>query len=237
MGLESFDYCGGSTSLGFDFDIHGREFNSILGEAHEFYVKIKVKLILKELKDRLDLREGALLDVGCGTGLAEEFFGPCVQHLVGVDVAESMLQIAKGRRHANFVCADGLEMPFSDNTFDVTFSFALMHHLERNQRQQALKEIVRVTRPNGYVLTFEHNPVNPLTRYMVHKCSVDEGVELVHPTEMVRLHRDAGLRMVEVRYLIFFPKLLSILGHFESLLDWIPFGGQYEVVAKKAGQC
>jgi len=222
--------------LGFDFDIYGRQFESIVGAGHKYYVGLKVRMLQKELRERLsNLSTRAFLDVGCGTGLAEEFFGTRSERLVGVDVAGSLLEIANGRcGHADFVQADSLEMPFADNTFDVTFSFALMHHLKRNQRWQALKEMARVTKLNRYVLTFEHNPTNPLVRHIVNKCSVDEEVELVHPAELVRLHREVGLSILGVRYLVFFPRLLSFLVSLEPLLQWVPFGGQYEIVASKA---
>ena len=108
-----------------------------------------------------------------------------------------------------------------------------MHHLEPSDRQEVLKELARVTKVGGYVLTFEHNPMNPLVRWIVSKCDVDKGVDLIYPTDMMCLHRDTGLQILGIKYLNFFPKLLSFMGSLEFLFHWIPFGGQYEVIAKK----
>jgi ubiquinone/menaquinone biosynthesis C-methylase UbiE len=222
--------------VGFDFNARAREYDTMLGESHKYYVEMKVKLLREELENRVpELSGRALLDVGCGTGLAEELFATEERYLIGLDLAGDMLQIAKARcDRASFVCADGSGgIPFPDNTFDAAFCFALMHHLRRDQRRRMMREIARVIKPDRYVLTFEHNPANPFTRHTVHKCVIDEAVELIRPAEMVCLHREVGLHVVAVKYLVFFPRLLSFLGSLESLLHWIPFGGQYEVVGRK----
>ena len=88
---------------------------------------------------------------------------------------------------------------------------------------------------DGYVLTLQHNPANPFTRRIVHKCSIDEAVELIRQSELVRLHREPGLHVVAVKYLVFSPRLFSFLGRLESLLHRIPFGEQYEVIGRKEG--
>jgi hypothetical protein len=91
------------------------------------------------------------------------------------------------------------------------------------------------TIPDRYVLTFEHTPANPFARRIVHKCSIDEAVELIRPSELVRLHTEAGLHVVAVKCLVFFPRRFSFLGQLESFLDCIPSGGRYEVIGRKEG--
>ena len=226
----------GYTSVGFDFNAGATEYDTMLGEPHKYYVQLKVRLLQKELENRMgNLSDLSLLDVGCGTGLAEALLATGERYLTGLDLAGDMLRIAKTRcAHASYVRADSVGgIPFPDNTFDAAFCFALMHHLAQDQRRRAMREIVRVTKPDGYVLTFEHNPANPFTRHVVHECAIDEAVELIRPAEMVCLHREVGLHVVSVKYLVFFPRLFSFLGSLESLLHRIPFGGQYEVVGRK----
>jgi len=220
---------------GFDFKSRAREYDTMLGESHKYYVQLKVRLLQEELESRMpNLSDLSLLDVGCGTGLAEELLAAGERYLTGLDLAGDMLRIAKSRcARASYVRADSGGIPFPDNTFDAAFCFALMHHLAQDQRRRTMREIVRVIKPDGYVLTFEHNPANPFTRHVVHECAIDEAVELIRPAEIVCLHREVGLHVVAVKYLVFFPRLFSFLGSLESLLRWVPFGGQYEVVGRK----
>ena len=203
-----------------------------MGESHRYYVRLKTKLLKQETKDFAD--NARLLDVGCGTGIAEEFLATDGHLLVALDLSSRMLQIAKDRCNtAVFICGDALNLPFTDATFDATFCFALMHHIHQDQRLRVMQEFARVTRPEGFVITFEHNPMNPLTRYIVSQSPVDHGVELLHLREMIKLHTECELLIVSVKYLVFFPRFLSFLEPLESFLHFIPLGGQYEVVSKK----
>ena len=47
---------------------------------------------------------------------------------------------------------------------DATYATCVMHHVPRARWRLFASELGRVTRPGGTVLTFEHNPYNPLTR-------------------------------------------------------------------------
>jgi SAM-dependent methyltransferase len=222
-----------SVSSRIDFEIQGREYDSILGEAHEYYVKAKVKL-LQNLRKEINAISGTWLDVGCGTGLVEHFLHDETRHIIGIDLVESMLRIAKNRCvHCQYFRADALKIPFANNSFDLTFSIALMHHVESKDRLPLLKEISRVTKAGGYISTFEHNPANPYTRCLVAMCRFDRGVTLINPREMIGLCRRAGLVFVDLKYLIFFPRYLSFLEPLEGVLRKIPFGGQYQILAKK----
>jgi SAM-dependent methyltransferase len=48
------------------------------------------------------------------------------------------------------------ELPFPDNSFDVTCSFKVLAHIPAIE--QALSEMARVTRPGGYILAELYNP-------------------------------------------------------------------------------
>jgi len=192
--------------------------------------------LLQKQLDSLGCTDSLCLDIGCGTGLAEELFHPLSRpQLVGVDVAATMLRIASKRcADAFYACADGLKLPFANGTFDLTFSFALMHHLSSDEkRREVLKEMARVTKENGRICTFEHNPLNPFVNYLVKKCGVDEGVELIPPDKMIDIHNSVGLHVIDVEYLVFSPSRLGFLERAQPFVRHIPVGGQYEIVAGK----
>ncbi|MCB0155595.1 MAG: methyltransferase domain-containing protein, partial [Anaerolineae bacterium] len=92
-----------------------------------------------------------VLDVGCGTGVfaraAAERVGPAGE-VVGLDINEGMLAVARRKApHIEWRCGPAEALPLEDNRFDaVACQFALMFFEER---QAALREMVRVLRPGG----------------------------------------------------------------------------------------
>ena len=90
----------------------------------------------------------------------------------------------------------------------------------------------RVTRPGGIVVIAEHNPLNPLTRYVVGRCEFDGDAVLLSRRETDRTLRSAGLSEFECRYILFFPWRGSGLRRLELSLGRVPLGAQYLVTAK-----
>ncbi len=92
-----------------------------------------------------------LLDVGCGTGVLEkEFTGLPASQIYGIDIDLDALKFA--RNYATgciYTVGNGLSLPYPEGTFDVTFChfFLLWVH----PAQQAVNEMVRVTRSGGFV--------------------------------------------------------------------------------------
>jgi SAM-dependent methyltransferase len=54
-------------------------------------------------------------------------------------------------RRPKLVVFDGRRLPFPDNAFDLTYSISVLEHVEGEGDRDAMAEIVRVTRPGGYV--------------------------------------------------------------------------------------
>jgi demethylmenaquinone methyltransferase / 2-methoxy-6-polyprenyl-1,4-benzoquinol methylase len=110
---------------------------------------------------RLGVRQAALsehplvLDLASGTG---DFAALARQNrpqgrAVAVDLTERMLRRARLRGIREAVCADALHLPFADALFDCVFvGYGLRNfpHLE-----QALREVERVTRPGGLLVTLD----------------------------------------------------------------------------------
>jgi len=110
----------------------------------------------KELSIFSDLiKDGdRVLDLGCGNGrLIELFAGKSIDYL-GVDNSENLLNVAKKRYpNNNFLLADALNLPLTDNSFDAIFSIAVLHHIpSRNLRIKFLKEAKRVLKPGGILV-------------------------------------------------------------------------------------
>ena len=115
---------------------------------------------------RASLSNGArVLDLACGTG---DFSQIVLQSLpaakvVAVDLTEQMLDAARRRSCTKVVCADAVALPFPDSSFDCVFvGYGLRNFPKLNT---ALREIHRVTRPGGLMVSLDFFlPANRLWR-------------------------------------------------------------------------
>jgi demethylmenaquinone methyltransferase/2-methoxy-6-polyprenyl-1,4-benzoquinol methylase len=102
------------------------------------------------------------LDVACGTGdlsIAAVLEHPQIS-VAGIDFVSEMVQAGKSKIEMKnmtgkvmLMQGDALHIPFDDNTFDVTgIAFGIRNIPDR---EQALKEMLRVTIPSGQILILE----------------------------------------------------------------------------------
>ncbi len=101
------------------------------------------------------LPQGSIVgDIGCGNG--KYMF--CVDHLqfVGSDIAENFAKICKDKdKLIQVLVSDTTNVPFRDSSLDHAISIAVIHHLSTaDRRKHAIKELLRVVKPNGRVLIY-----------------------------------------------------------------------------------
>ena len=85
---------------------------------------------------------GRLLDLGAGTGAANEIFGS--RKIVALDPAPEMLAFNGASQR---VVSVGERLPFEDASFDAVFSAYVFRNLD--SVDQTMEEIARVLRPGG----------------------------------------------------------------------------------------
>lgn len=113
-----------------------------------------------------------VLDVATGTGKQAFAFGKKDYDVTGIDISEAMLSVAnKNNRYINvkFQVADATNLPFEDNSFDVScISFAL-HDMPLTIREKVLNEMARVTKPAGLIVIVDYGlPSNRLGRFLIY---------------------------------------------------------------------
>jgi len=92
-----------------------------------------------------------ILDCGCGTGRFVEFFAKEGAEVVGSDISENMLEIAKKKvPAAAFVKADIFSLPFENKTFDIIICSQVLTHLHNYKKP--LLEMKRVLKDEGIII-------------------------------------------------------------------------------------
>ena len=138
-------------------------------------IDVLTSATLKHLRDRwwdasfttflqgtLQPRAGnRILDVGCGTGIAEVSLGGLrlsQVRLFGIDriygrVRQAAESTAAHNVRAGLATADACHLPFANGAFDSTFCVAVLQHVK--ELDTAVGEFARVTKPGGRVLVVE----------------------------------------------------------------------------------
>jgi SAM-dependent methyltransferase len=108
---------------------------------------------------------GAVLDAGCGTGENALHLASLGLSVLGVDVAETALALARekaGRRalEVEFAVADALALERLGRSFDTVLDCGLFHTFDADERRRYVASVASVTRPGGtlHVLCFSDEP-------------------------------------------------------------------------------
>lgn len=99
---------------------------------------------------------GAVLDAGCGTGENALHVAARGLSILGIDVAETAVSIARGSASARgldaeFVVADALDLDHLDRVFDTVLDCALFHAFDNDERRDYVASLTSVTRPGAYL--------------------------------------------------------------------------------------
>jgi len=152
------------------------------------YVEKKLAL----LRSVTDLKEPvSSMDVGAGNGYFSYYlneWGNCL----ATDYSEVMLvnNPVPDKR-----VVDARTMEIADNTFDLTFCHAVLHHIDRNDRLDVVKEMARTSKK--YVMIIEPNRYNPIMAgFSILKKEEHGGLDF-SLSYVKKLATDAGLTIVK----------------------------------------
>ncbi len=203
------------------------------GETKEFFARARVEWLAKCLKEVGQPAHSAL-DYGCGTGdtalLLREILGS--GSVVGLDVSRMSLERARAR-HGGYAQFFRFAEYAPQGATDVVYCNGVFHHIPVGERAKAVSYIFRCLRPGGMFGLWENNPWNPGTQYVMYKCEFDHDAVKISPPEAARLLRRGGFEILRSDFRFFFPRVLKALRPAEAFLTKFPFGGQYQVLARK----
>ena len=104
---------------------------------------------------------GAVLDAGCGTGENALHIASLGLSVLGFDVAETALAIARGKAHdrgieVEFVAADAFQLERLGRRFETVLDCGLFHTFDADERARYVESLASVTENDGivYLLCF-----------------------------------------------------------------------------------
>ena len=107
----------------------------------------------------------AVLDLGCGFGLnCKDFVCRGAKRVVGVDISEKMLSVAKDKSAAPEIQYRNMSMTdiaSMDETFDFVYSSLAFHYVE--DFSKLMTDIYNLLAPNGMLLFSQEHPIPTAT--------------------------------------------------------------------------
>jgi SAM-dependent methyltransferase len=185
--------------------------------------------LLKEI-ERADLRSFSVLDVGAGSGALLRVAANWAREtnrsasLVGLELnqrsATSILEESSEFPEISSVQANGLLLPFLNDSFDYAISSLALHHFDDDGAVSLLREMGRVAARGIFVIDLHRNPTayffyTTIGRLFLHNRLLREDGALsilksFRPAEMETLGHQAGLGNVIVEK--HFPSRLVLSG-------------------------
>lgn len=100
-----------------------------------------------------DITGQRVVDFGCGSGANTALLAGRGAHVWAIDISEDLLRLGQRRLavsgragEATFIAGSAHDMPFADNSVDVVFGIAILHHLDLDL---VSCEVRRVLKPGG----------------------------------------------------------------------------------------
>lgn len=120
--------------------------------------------------------EKEVLEIGCGMGSHAALLAAAEARLTAIDLTERAVEITRRRFQVfglkgRIERADAEQLPFPNGSFDVVWSWGVIHHSSR--MENCLSEIARVLRPGGRLLLMVY--YRPSLVYYLH-CGLIRGI-------------------------------------------------------------
>jgi len=134
------------------------------GLTVDFFTQKKVKELSKYVKGK------TILNVGCGVGLLDKHLAPLAKRWVGIDIDRESIKEAS-KNEGEYLWYDGVKIPAGK--FDVILCINVLHHVESHLQQNLFREMAGHL--DGVLICLEHNPWNPITRFIFKHSEIDKG--------------------------------------------------------------
>ncbi len=126
---------------------------------HDYFLKREMAVILKPKNTDV------LLDFGTGVGRLSIFFSPLVSKIVGIDVSQKMLDIAKKKQPKNveyLLASDFYTQKNRDDQFDKIYSCWVLASISNELLKESIKQLYPALKSGGKFVFLEQTKKNDL---------------------------------------------------------------------------
>ncbi len=143
-----------------DTEACGTQFVAAARDERDFYAQYRrfryeTEWHIPEFVNFTEMRGRRVLEIGCGNGADGVMFAEAGADYTGVDLTETA--VAATRKHfavmgltGEFHLANAEQLDFPDASFDVVYSYGVLHHTPDPAR--AIREVYRLLKPGGRAL-------------------------------------------------------------------------------------
>lgn len=226
-----------------EFDAYARSYLqdlnrglSLSGESKDYFTSGRLQCLRKRLAVAGAAAPARIVDFGCGIGDTASAIASTFPHasVVGLDISTECLAVARknfaGER-VSFRLADEYDLT-CDGQFDLLHCNGVLHHVPLDRRDAVARQMISLVKPGGFVCVWENNPYNPATRWVMSRIPFDRDAVMLRPSTTRALLARNGADCVSTAYLFYFPRWLSRLRRLEGMLEAVPLGAQYGVLAR-----
>jgi len=143
-------------------------------------------------------QQGSILDLGCAAGRDSEYFSTKGFRVVGVDLSEKLLAIAKKRLpQIIFLKQDIRHLQFLDGSFDGIWACAILLHLKRKEVPQVVARCYELLKPGGIMFLMMKKGEGEID--IAEKLSSGESrhFTLLQSKEINQMVKAAGFHLIE----------------------------------------
>ncbi len=164
------------------------------------------------LMERVGVDGKSVLNIGCSFPIDELYYARKISSWTAIDLSPQSIEGAEEILHRelspelakkfSFEVADATDLPFDDDTFDVSISMSTIDQIPSAwARQKSIDEMARTTKPGGYVIVTAANwwclPYAAGIWKMTREKTLHYGYAyLFTPTKLRKMGESAGLEAV-----------------------------------------
>lgn len=238
MGKESINHlvkkywedqpCGSETPIYGDTSLHTKDWFEIM-ENYRYEIEPFIHSVAQFTRHK----DKRVLEIGVGAGTDHLQWARAGVDLYGVDLTDAGIDITSRRLamyglESNLKQVDAETLPYEDNSFDIVYSWGVIHH--SNNPEAIINEIKRVLKPGGNFIgmfynrnsiacivawikfaLFKGKPWRTIN-YVMYNYNESIGTKVYSNTELINLFRDFKHIKIEpfvtISDYIYIPKFL-----------------------------